>query len=50
MTNTVKKGDVSLANKLRIMLLYVATQSGLKALLFAVFFLFVYLIFPSRSG
>jgi hypothetical protein len=29
-TNTVKKGEVSVANKLRMMLLYIVTQNGLK--------------------
>ncbi len=31
MTNTVKKADVSMSNKLRMLLLYVVTQAGLKA-------------------
>jgi syntaxin-binding protein 1 len=30
MTNTVKKADVSMSNKLRMMLLYIVTQTGLK--------------------
>ncbi len=31
MTNTMKKADVSMSNKLRMMLLYIVTQTGLKA-------------------
>jgi len=30
MTNTMKKADVSMSNKLRMMLLYIVTQTGLK--------------------